>query len=206
LNPVCKEKIRADLVYRALVRLLRGEDGVPRDLPREVSCYRSGFDQEGCLAFTSQSPTFEDSMLETYKGFWHALLEGRALDALQNGVEGVDPEILAGWSHLETLLKRSSSLIQQIRESGTPESRASPSLRVLSGNLKTAEEEMKRLALDIEELAPVTQYLLLRREALSFQDPMQFLKESSSLYSHVAEQISHTCESLATRKEARSYG
>jgi len=206
LNPVCKEKIRAELVYRAIIRLLRGGDGLPRDLPQEVSCYRSGFDQEGCLAFSSLSPTFEDCMLKTYKGFWHALLEGGCMDAFQMGVEGLDPEILAGWSHLETLLRRSSSLIQQIRESGIPGKTASSSLRILSGNLKTAEQEMKRLALDIEELAPVTRYLLLRREALSFQDPMQFLEETSSLYSLVAEQISHTCESFVTRKEARSYG
>jgi ADP-heptose:LPS heptosyltransferase len=206
LNPVCKEKIRAGLVYKALVRILQGGDGVPKDLPQEVSCYRSGFDQEGYLAFRNQSPTYEDSMLKTYKGFWHALLEGGCLDALPKGLEGVDPEILAGWSHLEKLLKRSSSLIQQIGDSGIPANTAPSSLRILSGNLKTAEQEMKRLALDIEELAPVTHYLLLRREALSFQDPMQFLKETSSLYSHVAEQISHTCESLVTRKEARSYG
>jgi ADP-heptose:LPS heptosyltransferase len=205
LHPVCKEKIRAQLVYRALVPLLRGEGGVPGDLPQEVSCYRSGFDPEGCLAFSSPSPTFEDHMLKAYKGFWHGLLEGRSPDTFQEGVEGVDSETLAGWSRLETLLRRSSSLIQQIRESRVSESTAS-SLRVLSGNLKTAEQEMKRLTLDIEELAPITRYLLLRREALSFQDPMAFLEETSSLYSLVAERISHTCESLVTRKEARSYG
>jgi ADP-heptose:LPS heptosyltransferase len=206
LNPVCKEKIHAQLVYRALVRLLRGEDGMPRDLPQEVACYRSGFDDEGCLAFSSLNPSYEDCKLETYKRFWRSLLEGQPPGAFQPGVEGVDPETLVSWARLETLLKRSSSLLQQIRESAIPESTESSSLPVLSGNLKTAEQEMKRLALDMEELAPITRYLLLRREALSFQDPMQFLKETSSLYSFVAEQISLTCENFVIRKEARSYG
>jgi len=206
LNPVCKEKIRAQLVYRTLVRLLRGEDGMPRDLPEEVSCYRSGFDREGCLAFSSLNPTFEDRKLKTYKGFWHALLEGHSPDAFQQGAEDVDPETLAGWSRLEALLRRSSSLMDQIRGPRMPEGMASSSLRVLSGNLKTTEQEMRRLALDTEELAPITRYLLLRREALSSKDPMRFLEEAASLYSLVAEHISQPCESFLTGKEARCYG
>jgi ADP-heptose:LPS heptosyltransferase len=206
LNPVCKEKIRAQLVYRTLVRLLRGEDGMPRDLPYEVSCYRSGFDQEGCLAFSSLNPTFEDRKVQIYKGFWHALLEGRSPDAFQQGAEAVDPATLAGWSRLEALLRRSSSLIEQIREAGMPENMASSSLPVLSGNLKTTEQEMRGLPLDTEELAPITRFLLLRREALSSKDPMRFLEKTSSLYSLAAEHISHTYEGLAARKEARCYG
>jgi hypothetical protein len=179
---------------------------MPRDLHEEVSCYRSGFDRDGCLAFSSMSPTFEDRKLETYKSFWHALLEGCTPDAFHQGAEGIDPETLAGWSRLEALLRRSSSLIQQIREAGLPENMAPSSLPVLSGNLQTTEQEMRRLALDMEELAPITRYLLLRREALSSRDPMPFLEETSSLYSLAAEHISQTWECFVTGKEARCYG
>ena len=64
-------------------------------------------------------------------------------------------------------------------------------MQVLSSNLGTAEQEMKRLALEAEDLAPVIHYLFLRREALSVRDPFRFLQESSALYSHVAEQVGH---------------
>jgi len=205
-KPVCKEKIRAEFVYNALVRLLRGEEGVPTDLPQDVSCYRSSFDDEGCLAFTLKSPTLEDRQLQACKGFWHALLEDRPLNASVGAQEDLDPEILPVWSRLEALLTRSSGLMHGIRHAGNGKGTGAAQLQVLSGNLRIAEQEMKRLALEAEDLAPVIHYLLLRREALSGQDPFRFLQESSALYSHVAEQVRHRFGCDQSQKEATSHG
>jgi len=205
-KPVCKEKIRAEFVYKALVRLLRGEEGVPTDLPRDVSCYRSSFDEEGCLAFTLKNPTTQDRQLRASKGFWHALLEGRSLNGSAGAQEDLDPETLPVWSRLEALLTRSSGLMHGIRQAGNAKGTEAAQLQVLSGNLGIAEQEMKRLALEAEDLAPVIHYLFLRREALSVRDPFRFLQESSALYSHVAEQVRHRSGCDRSRKEATSHG
>ncbi len=206
LKPVCKERIRAELVYEALVRLLRGEDGVPTDLPQDVSCYRSSFDAQGCLAFSLESPTLEDRHLHATKEFWHALLEGRPTPESEGAGEGLGPESRSTWSRLEALLTRSSGLMHRIRQAGNGKSTAAAQLQVLSGNLGVAEQEMKRLALEAEDLAPVIHYLFLRREALSVQDPFRFLQESSSLYSLAAEQIKQRFGCDRSRKEATSHG
>jgi ADP-heptose:LPS heptosyltransferase len=205
-KPVCKEKIRAEFVYKALVRLLRGEEGVPTDLPPDVSCYRSSFDDEGCLAFTLESPTLEDRQLQASKGFWHALLEDRPPNASVGAQEDLDPETLPVWSRLEALLTRASGLMHGILRAGNGKGTEAAQLQVLSGNLGIAEQEMKRLALEAEDLVPVIHYLLLRREALSVRDPFQFLQESSALYSHVAEKIRHRFGCDRSRKEATSHG
>ena len=205
-KPVCKEKIRAELVYKALLRLLRGEEGVPTDLPQDVSCYRSSFDNEGCLAFTSESPTPEDRQVEARKGFWHALLEGRPLNGTPGMDEVPDPKTVPVWSRLESLLTRSSGLMHGIRQAGNGKGEGAAEIQVLSGNLRTVEEQMRRLALEAEDLAPVIHYLFLRREALSVQDPFLFLEESSALYSHVAEQVRHRFGCDRSRKEATSHG
>jgi len=73
---------------------------------------------------------------------------------------------------------------------------------VLSANLKTAEQEIGRLALEAEDLAPVVRYLLLRREASPKRNPLHFLQEASSLYSLAAEQIVQRFGSPSVRKEA----
>lgn len=205
-KPVCKEKIRAEFVYKALVRLLRGEEGVPTDLPQDVSCYRSSFDEEGCLGFTLKSPTPEDRQLQACKGFWHALLEDRPANGSVAGKEALDPDTLPFWSRLEALLTRSSGLMHGIRRAGNSKGTEAAQLQVLSGNLGTAEREMRRLALEAEDLAPVIHYLFLRREALSVRDPFRFLQESSALYSHVAEHVRHRMGCDRTRKEATSHG
>jgi hypothetical protein len=205
-KPVCKEKIKAEFVYKALVRLLRGEEGVPTGLPTDVSCYRSSFDDEGCLAFTLKNPTPEDRHLQACKGFWHALLEDRPLNVSVGAQEGLHPETIPAWSRLQSLLTRSSGLMDGIRRAGNGKGTNAAQLQVLSGNLGIAEQEMKRLALEAEDLAPVIHYLFLRREALSIQDPFRFLQESSALYSQVAEQLSHRFGSDRLRKEATSHG
>jgi hypothetical protein len=205
-KPVCKEKIRAEFVYKALVRLLRGEEGVPTDLPQDVSCYRSSFDKEGCLAFTLKNPTPQDRQLQASKGFWHALLEDRSLKGSPGAQEDLDPETLPVWSRLEALLTRSSGLMNGIHQAGDSKGTEAAQLPVLSGNLGIAEQEMKRLALEAEDLAPVIHYLFLRREALSARDPFRFLQESSALYSHVADQVRHRFGCDRTRKEATSHG
>jgi ADP-heptose:LPS heptosyltransferase len=205
-KPVCKEKIRAEFVYKALVGLLRGEEGVPAELPPDVSCYRSSFDDEGCLAFTMEDPNLEDRQLQTRKGFWHAMLEDRPPDGYGGGQEVLDADTISVWSRLEALLTRSSGLMHGIRQAGNGKGEGAAEIQVLSGNLRTVEEEMKRLALEAEELAPVIHYLFLRREALSIRDPYRFLQESSALYSHVAEQVRYLFAFDRSRKEATSHG
>jgi hypothetical protein len=205
-KPVCREKIRAEFVYKALVRLLRGEEGVPMDLPPDVSCYRSTFDEEGCLAFTVKNPSRQDRRLQASKGFWHALLEDRPLNGSAGARDDLDPQTLPAWSRLEALLTRSSGLMHGIRQAGNAKGAEAAQLQVLSGNLGMAEQEMRRLALEAEELAPVIHYLFLRREALSVRDPLRFLQESSALYSHVAEQVRHRFGNERSRKEAISHG
>ena len=90
-KPVCKEKIRAEFVYKALVRLLRGEEGVPTDLPQDVSCYRSSFDDEGCLAFTLKSPTPEDRQLQASQAVLACPAGGPAHERLCGGSGGPGP-------------------------------------------------------------------------------------------------------------------
>ena len=207
LKPVCKEVIHAQLVYKALVRLLRGEKGVPGDLPQEVSCYRSSFDHEGYLEYSSQSATPEDRKLRAYKSFWRGLLEDGISASSEQETDGLNAGSRRDRSRLQALLRRSSTLICQIREAGSAGRSKDPSrLKVLSGNIKTAEQEMKRLAQETNELAPVMHYLVLRREALSVRDSFQFLEETSSLYSRAADQIRRQFESPGARKEARSHG
>ncbi len=201
MNPVCKEKIRAEYVFRALVGLLRGEDGVPEALPQDVSCYRSSFDEEGCLAFTPESPSLDDRQLLVHKGFWHALLEDRSPQA-----PGEAPEDRPNWSRLEALLRRSSGLMHRIREAGNGQGSKAGQLEVLSGNLGVAEKEMKQLALEVEDLSPLIHYLFVRREALSVRDPLRFLQDSSSLYFNAAEQIKHRFGCDLPGKEAISHG
>ena len=205
-KPVCKEKIRAEFVYKALVGLLRGEEGVPTDLPADVSCYRSSFDEEGCLAFTLESPTQEDRQLQARKGFWHALLEDCPPNGSAGAQEALGPATLEAWSRLEALLRRSSELMHAIRRAGNGKEKEPGQFQVLSGNLANAEEEMRRLALEAEDLAPLIHYLFLRREALSVRNPFRFLQESSALYSHVADQVRHRLECNRSRKEANSHG
>jgi hypothetical protein len=206
LNPVCKEKIRAEWVYRALVRTLQGEDALFADLPEDVSCYRSGFDDRGCLAFSTHNPTEEDRRLETYKAFWHDLLDGRSTGPLTPVPESLDPDTAVGWSRLRDLLTRSSALAKRIRQISKGDRAASSQLGVLSGNLSRTEEEMRQLAKETVELAPLVHYLLLRREALSTKDPFRFLQDTASLYCMAAEQISHRFGMEIPRKEARSHG
>jgi ADP-heptose:LPS heptosyltransferase len=206
LKPVCKERIRAMHVYKALVRLLRGDSGVPSDLPAEVSCYRSGFDGEGYLEFSTPTPTPEDLKLRAYKGFWQGLLRGCANPSILEEERVFDPDAFAGWSRLQDLLVRSSALMGQILETEPLSETGSLRLRVLSANLKTAEQEMGRLALETEDLSPVLRYLLLRREASSSRNPLHFLEEASSLYALTAEQIVQSFGSFRARKEATSHG
>jgi hypothetical protein len=206
LKPVCKERISALHVYKALVRLLRGEPGMPPDLPDEVSCYRSGFDEDGYLEFSNPTPTPEDRKLRAYKGFWQGLLKGCAGPVIREEERVFDPDVSAGWSRLEDLLVRSSALIGQIRETEPLSETGSFRLRVLSANLKTAEQEIGGLALEAEDLAPVVRYLLLRREDSSNRKPLHFLQEASSLYSLAAEQIVQRFGSFSVRKEATSHG
>ena len=94
----------------------------------------------------------------------------------------------------------------QIAERGQSRDIGPSQLQVLSGNLRTLEQEMRRLALETEDLAALVKYLFLRREALSFQDPFRFLEEASSLYSFTAEQISHGFGNPDGGKEAICYG
>ena len=208
LNPVCKERVPAQIVYKALVRLLRGEDGVPAGLPKDVSCYRSGFDERGFLEFSNPSPTPEDEKIRTYGRFWHALLDGSPQPgrAGRGARETLDPETSAGWFRLAELLIRSSRLIDRIRETGNPASRAPARLKVLNENLRTTEQQMRQVGLETEDLAPLVHYLILRREALSIEDPFRFLQETSSLYSGAAEEILERFECPETKKEARSHG
>jgi ADP-heptose:LPS heptosyltransferase len=206
MKPVCKERIRAEYVYKALVRLLREEEGVPTDLPQDVSCYRSSFDDEGCLVFALKNPTLEDRQIRACKRFWHALLEDRPSYASVGAQEDLDPETFPAWSRLEALLTRSSGLMHAIRRAGNGKGTGAAQMQVLSGNLGNAEQEMKRLALEEEATAPVIHYLFLRREALSARDPFRFLQESSALYSHVAEQVRHRSGCNRSRKEATSHG
>lgn len=207
LNPVCKERVGAPLVYRALVRLLRGEEGVPAGLPKEVSCYRSGFDERGFLEFSNPSPTPEDEKIRAYRRFWRGLLEGSPSGPHgQEARDTLDPETFEGWSRLAEQLIRSSRLIDRIRETGNLKSGAPARLRVLKENLKTAEQQMRQVGLETEDLAPLVHYLILRREALSIEDPFRFLQEASCLYTRAAEEILHRFQCPESRKEARSHG
>jgi ADP-heptose:LPS heptosyltransferase len=206
LNPVCKEKIRADMVYRALVRVLQGEDGLLADLPEDVSCYRSGFDEDGRLTFSTLRPTDEEDRLQANRGFWHGLLEGRSTSPRAPMPASLDTETVVGWSRLSDLLTRSSALVQKIRRASENDSNASLRLRVLSGNLSDTEQEMRHLAKETIEMAPLVHYLLLRREALSTRDPFRFLRETASLYSQAAEQICQWFELPIPGKEAMSHG
>ncbi len=206
LNPVCKGKIHAQLVYQALVGLLRGEKGVPSDLPKDVSCYRSGFDREGWLEFSSPDLSPEDRKIRLYKGLWRGMLKGGPRTPARPAQGDIDPEALAAWTHFEALLRRSSSLFQRILRAGQGHGAATPQVRILSANLRSAEEEMRRLVLETEELAPVLHYLILRREALPVRDPLRFLHESSSLYSLAANHIGHRFGCPPSRKEAIYHG
>jgi ADP-heptose:LPS heptosyltransferase len=201
LNPVCKEKVRAEQIYKAIVRMLRGEDAIDKDLPRDVSCYRSGFDDQGGLEFVSSSPTPEDRRMQSYKGLWRALLEGGA-DPVEAMGDCLDSGALYQWGKLEDLVRRSSRLMAQIRERTEARAIAPAQLRILGENLRASEEEIRRLALEAEELAPLVHFLFMRREALSFQDSFRFLEEASSLYSFTAEQISRGLRDALGRKEA----
>jgi ADP-heptose:LPS heptosyltransferase len=206
MKPVCKEKIRAEFIHQALLRLLRGEDGVPEALPQDVLCYRSSFDDDGYLIFQSNDSSLEDRRLRSHKAFWHALLEDRPLHGSQEVLEDFEPDSRRGWNRLEAMLRRSSGLMRRIGEAGNREGPATEQLHILSGNLGTTEQEMRRLALEVDDLAPFVHYLFLRREALSVQDPLAFLQESSSLYLNAAERIRHRFRCDRSRKEAICHG
>ena len=149
LNPVCKEKIRADLIYKAVVQLLRGEDGLDEALPPDVSCYRSGFDDQGCLEFVSNAPTLEDQRFQGSKAFWQALLEGGSGALSEGGAEWLDSGRRAEWRKLEALLKRASKLMGQIGEKGEARDISPAQLRILSENLRTSEKDMRRRTLHL---------------------------------------------------------
>ncbi len=204
MKPVCKERVRAEFVYRAILGLMNGETGVPAGLPADVACYRACFDEEGCLSFATESPTLEDRRLAVYKGFWHALLETRSRPEELPEASPLNDD--PGWKRLEALLRRSSGLMRRLGAAGNGKGSATDQVEVLRSNLGTTEQEMKRLALEAEDLSPVIHYLLLRREALPVRDPFVFLRESSSLYGGVAEQIHHRFGFGPNRKEGTSHG
>jgi hypothetical protein len=206
MKPVCKEKIRPEYVYPSLVSLLRGGDGVPENLPEDVSCYRSSFDEVGCLNFERKRPSSEDQQLGAYKDFWHGLLEDRPFHDSGVVTYGTDPEDRPAWNRLEALLKRSSRLMQGIGRAVNEPGAAAGQLEILSENLSVAEKEVKGLALEAENLAPLIHFLFLRREALSVRDPLRFLQDASHLYLNAAEQIKHRIACDASGKEAISHG
>ncbi len=202
LNPVCKEMIRAEHIYDGVLHMLRGKEGTPQGLPAEVSCYRSGFDETGKLEFSLYGKYLEDNKLKIYKGLWQTLLESSPFTVTSELDFCLDPEIRSGWIQLGELLIRSSKLVQQIGEIGKAKSPDSSCLKSLGEGLHAAEQEMKRIALEVADLAPFITYLIMWREALSFQDPFQFLKETAVLYAFVAEQMSSGFKNDPIIKEA----
>ncbi len=202
LNPVCKEMVRSEHIYNGVVHLLRGKEGTPQGLPAEVACYRSGFDETGKLEFSLYGPYQEDRKLLIYKGLWETILEAKPFSLASELDQCLGPETLAGWIQLEDLLRRSSKLIQQIREMGKAKASDPSRWKIISENLFSAEQEMKRMALEVVDLAPFITYLIIRREALSFQDPFLFLQETAVLYSFVAEQMCKGAKNHSIIKEA----
>ncbi len=108
--------------------------------------------------------------------------------------ECLDPETHEGWRRLDELLCRSSDLLRKIRATGRTQSSDRSRWKILGENLRMTEQALKRLPLEFEDLSPVVNYLLLRREALSCRDPLRFLDEASSLYAFVAEQTLQVTE------------
>jgi ADP-heptose:LPS heptosyltransferase len=206
LNPVCKERIRSEQVFRAVLQILRGGEGVGPGLPPDVSCYRSGFDGQGWLEFSSSSPTTEDRRLQSYRAFWNAVLEGRPPGPQEQADNRNDLRHGGRLMDFVTLLKRSSKLMAQLGAEGGEREREPSRIQVLSQNLRTAEQGLRRAALEREDLAPLVNFLSIRREALSFQEPLRFLQDAASLYASAAEQVLSGFEEPAERKEAICHG
>jgi len=188
-RPVCKEKIRAEDIFSVVDPVLRGEKEVPTEFSADLACYRSGIDDQGFLEFFSCNPQAEDKKLSLYKGLWQVLLEGTVPETSPLSDACLDPDTLAGWSRLDFLLQRAVKLIRQMHGTGQDQGANAFRWEILTGNFKTVEKEMKQLALEVIDIFPFVNYLLLRREALSLHDPLQFLKGASSLYALMAEQV-----------------
>ncbi len=189
LNPICKEKIRAEDVYPAVIGMLRGKEGIPSGLPREVTCYRAVFDRQGWIRFATSRPSTEDHRIDVLKRFWLPLLEGRADRAgIRKAERG--PWMEGGtWLRLASLLQRFSDLMVKILEVARRGHGDPGRLRILSENLRAVEREMRGLAMETEVVAPLVHYLHLRREALSFEAGEGFLSEASRCYAEAAEEI-----------------
>jgi len=188
LKPVCKEMIRAEHVFRVAVAVLRGGGAPESEMPPDVSCYRSGFDASGLLSFTSGRPDPGDGRIDLYKGLWLSLLEGRPLPAAAADSGCLDPETAAGWARLVPLVERASRILRQIQQAGERGEADASRWKVLSENHRSVEEQMRQVALEVADLAPFVHFVTLRREALSFQDPMGFLRDAAALYDRVAAQ------------------
>jgi ADP-heptose:LPS heptosyltransferase len=206
LNPVCKQRIRSEHVLRAAVRILRGGEGGDPDLPADVSCYRSGFDGDGWLEFASPRPTTEDRRLQACRAFWNALLDGGPPAPPQEAGNRNGLQQGGRLADFAALLRRSSKLMAQLGAQGRERGGAPSRLRILHENLRAVEQELRRAALEREDLAPLVNFLFIRREALSFQEPLRFLKDAASLYAAAAEQVLSGFEDPAERKEAICHG
>lgn len=201
LRPVCKETIRAEHVYGVLLHVLGMREELPRGLPADVACYRSDFDREGWLDFRPcEAPSDEDRTLLAYRELWRSLLESDPR-AGRDGTEAVwGPEALPAWHQLLNLLRRSAKLVRMAHETGQARMGDGTRWKVVRENLRQVEMEMRRTSLEAADLSPFVHYLTLRREALSFGNPLEFLEKTSCLYSHVAEQLEKRSGTLTNGK------
>lgn len=185
-NPVCKERIRADHVYTLAVSAMRNAPGPAPDFGPEVRSYRSGFDERGFLEFQPDVPDRDDEILRFHKELWTAMLEG---DETQPGPWPADSKTRRRWGCLASVLERASDLIDRMRTEslcGPPDSQG---WKHLGDKLRRAEEELRRLACEAEDLSPLVHYLLIRRESLPTESPLAFLRMTSDLYRAAAAHI-----------------
>ncbi|MEW6441361.1 MAG: glycosyltransferase family 9 protein [bacterium] len=202
-KPVCKETVRAELVYGAALQMLRFGRVLPDGLPASVACYRSGFDQEGLCEFTPCGPAGEEEeRIGLHKRIWLSLLEGKPLPAAAAGAPGSAGQGLRtepGLALLGTLLRRGSQLLDKIAAASTARQPEPDRIRVYCENLRQVERDLRGASLAGSELAPFVHYLLLRREAMRSQTPLAFLGETRELYRGMWERLSEPAAIEDTR-------
>lgn len=188
-NPVCKERIRPDHVYTLAVLAMRNAPGPAPDFGPEVQSYRSGFDERGLLEFQPDVPGRDDEILRFHKELWTAMLEG---DEAQPGPIGpwpADSKTRRRLDCLASVLERASDLMDRMRTGSLRGPLDSQGWKHLGDELRRAEEELRGLACEADDLSPLVHYLLIRRESLPTESPLAFLRMTSDLYRTAAAHI-----------------
>ncbi len=188
-NPVCKDRIRPEHVYTLAVSAMRNAPGPAPDFGPEVRSYRSGFDERGLLEFQPDVPDRDDEILRFHKELWTAMLEGDGAQPGPIGPRPADSKTRRRWDRLASALERASDLMDRMRMESVRGPLDSQGWKGLGDELRRAEEELRGLACEAEELSPLVHYLLIRRESFPAESPLAFLRMTSDLYRAAAAHI-----------------